>query len=425
MGAGPPSTPSAGWSRRASRRPPRQRPGEGPTARDGRPAAHPARGAHRHARSGVRGARGDRSGDRASWTRRPRCGLRPALAPPPLPEADPPLRGGRPARARPRGDGLPRHVRTRRPVPRCGRLPGAKRGPRSLQLHARALRRPGRRPGQHGPLAAPGRARRRDDREPAPSVRGGVSRAPRTPPREASAAGAASPRASARRCVQRPADGGGRAPGGRSRGRAGRDRGPPGGRLGPPLADVPARAPWRPRGGTLPEPALHHPCDGLGSGALTAQRGGPSAMGFRRGGFGAPLPEHRVPPERRGQTVRRTLGFFKPYRPRIAIVLLTILATSLLGLINPLLLKLLIDEALPERDFAKLNLFVGVMIAVPIVSGLIGVGQAYLNNAIGQSVIEDLRNALYAHLQRMPLRFFAETRTGEIQSRLSNDVGGI
>jgi ATP-binding cassette subfamily B protein len=152
-------------------------------------------------------------------------------------------------------------------------------------------------------------------------------------------------------------------------------------------------------------------------------------MGFRRGGggmgFGTPLSEHRVPRERRGETVRRTLAFFRPYRLRISVVLLTILATSLLGLINPYLLKLLIDEALPERDFGKLNLFVAIMIAVPIVSGLIGVGQSYLNNAIGQSVMEDLRNALYTHLQRMQLRFFAETRTGEIQSRLSNDVGGI
>jgi ATP-binding cassette subfamily B protein len=153
-------------------------------------------------------------------------------------------------------------------------------------------------------------------------------------------------------------------------------------------------------------------------------------MGFGRGGhrgmgFGRPEPEGRVPPERRGQTIRGIVGFFRPYRGRIGIVLLTILATSFLGLINPYLLKLLIDEALPERDFFKLNVFVGLMIAVPIVSGLIGVGQAYLNNSIGQSVMEDLRNALYAHLQRMPLRFFSETRTGEIQSRLSNDVGGV
>jgi ATP-binding cassette subfamily B protein len=65
------------------------------------------------------------------------------------------------------------------------------------------------------------------------------------------------------------------------------------------------------------------------------------------------------------------------------------------------------------------------MIAIPIVSGLIGVGQSYMNNVIGQNVMQDLRNALYIHLQRMPLRFFTETRTGEIQSRLANDVGGV
>ena len=65
------------------------------------------------------------------------------------------------------------------------------------------------------------------------------------------------------------------------------------------------------------------------------------------------------------------------------------------------------------------------MIVIPIVSGLIGVGQSYLNNVIGQSVMQDLRNALYAHLQRLPLRFFTATRTGEIQSRLANDVGGV
>ena len=133
----------------------------------------------------------------------------------------------------------------------------------------------------------------------------------------------------------------------------------------------------------------------------------------------------KVPPERRGHTVRRIAGFFRPYRGRVTLVLLTIVVTSLLGLINPYLLKLLIDVALPQRDFGLLNLFVGLMIVVPIVSGLIGVGQTYLNNVIGQRVMQDLRNALYTHLQQLPLRFFTETRTGEIQSRLSNDVGGI
>ena len=65
------------------------------------------------------------------------------------------------------------------------------------------------------------------------------------------------------------------------------------------------------------------------------------------------------------------------------------------------------------------------MIVLPIVTGLIGIGQTYLNNVIGQNVMQDLREALYAHLQSMPLRFFTETRTGEIQSRLANDVGGV
>jgi ATP-binding cassette subfamily B protein len=132
-----------------------------------------------------------------------------------------------------------------------------------------------------------------------------------------------------------------------------------------------------------------------------------------------------VPAERRGQTVRRIVAFFRPYRRQVGIVLVAIVATSFIGLINPILLKLLIDVALPQRDWGLLNLFVGLMIVLPIVSGLIGVGQSYLNNVIGQNVMQDLRGALYAHLQRMPLRFFTETRTGEIQSRLANDVGGV
>jgi ATP-binding cassette subfamily B protein len=119
------------------------------------------------------------------------------------------------------------------------------------------------------------------------------------------------------------------------------------------------------------------------------------------------------------------LTFFLPYKAKIAVVLTAILATSLIGLINPILLKLLIDDAIPSLDFGKLNLFVGLMIVLPIFSGLIGIGQTYLSNVVGQNVMADLRTALYLHLQRMPLRFFTVTRTGEIQSRLANDVGGI
>jgi len=154
-------------------------------------------------------------------------------------------------------------------------------------------------------------------------------------------------------------------------------------------------------------------------------------MGFGpRGGMarvmrGASADPPKVAPERRGATFRKIAAFFGPYRRQVLLVLLTIIVTSLLGLVNPYLLKLLIDEALPSRDLGLLNLYVGLMIIVPIGSGLIGVGQTYLNNVIGQRVMQDLRNALYAHLQKMPLRFFTETRTGEIQSRLANDVGGV
>src|SRR5262249_6393558 len=113
------------------------------------------------------------------------------------------------------------------------------------------------------------------------------------------------------------------------------------------------------------------------------------------------------------------------YRFRIFVVLVAIIVTSLLGLVNPFLLKALIDNVFGAQDYSKLNLYVGLMIAVPIISGLIGGGQSYLNNTIGQSVMQDLRATLYTHLQRMPLRFFTETKTGEIQSRIANDGGGI
>jgi ATP-binding cassette, subfamily B, bacterial len=141
--------------------------------------------------------------------------------------------------------------------------------------------------------------------------------------------------------------------------------------------------------------------------------------------FGKPGNVPNVPKERRGATVRRITRFFRPYRFQVGVVVVAILLTSLLGLVNPILLKLLIDDALPSRDFGRLNLYVGLMIALPIITGLLGVGQSYLNNVIGQRVMQDLRSALYAHLQRMPLRFFTETKTGEIQSRLANDVGGV
>lgn len=124
-------------------------------------------------------------------------------------------------------------------------------------------------------------------------------------------------------------------------------------------------------------------------------------------------------------TFRRVVTFFRPYWFAVILVLLAVLVMAGLGLVNPYVLKMLIDTAIPKRKMRLLEILVGLMILTPIVNGLISVGQTYLSNLIGQRVMRDMRNALYVHLQRMPLRFFTSTRTGEIQSRLSNDVGGV
>ena len=162
------------------------------------------------------------------------------------------------------------------------------------------------------------------------------------------------------------------------------------------------------------------------TGGAAGGQGGGRTRTMGGGMWGGPTQEFvPVPPERRSATIRRILAFFRPYRAYVLVVLVAILLTSLIGLVNPLLLGVLLDQVIIGGDYDKLNLYVGLMIVLPIITGLIGVGQSYLNNVIGQNVMQDLRGALYAHLQSMPLRFFTETRTGEIQSRLANDVGGV
>jgi ATP-binding cassette, subfamily B, bacterial len=140
------------------------------------------------------------------------------------------------------------------------------------------------------------------------------------------------------------------------------------------------------------------------------------------------IPDPDAGPIKRA-TVRRVVSTFKPYKKQVALVGIAILITSAMGVVNPLLIKVIFDRALfCGPDCPNLDLLYGLvtlMVAIPIVSGVIGIGQTYLSNLIGQRVMQDFRNGLYEHLQRMPLRFFTTTRTGEIQSRLSNDVGGV
>jgi ATP-binding cassette subfamily B protein len=147
----------------------------------------------------------------------------------------------------------------------------------------------------------------------------------------------------------------------------------------------------------------------------------------------SPIDEDRRKVDR--ATVRRVVGTFRPYKGKVGLVGLMIGVTSGLGVINPLMIVLVFDRALFGQNgscqgqacpnLPLLYLFVAIMIAVPIVTSIIGIGQTYLTNLVGLRVMQDLRNRLYQHLQAMPLRFFTTTRTGEIQSRLANDVGGV
>ena len=125
------------------------------------------------------------------------------------------------------------------------------------------------------------------------------------------------------------------------------------------------------------------------------------------------------------RTLKRVAQAFRPYRFQVILVLIAILLTTVLGLVNPLLIQRVFDDAIVKGNLNLLFIYVGIMFITPVVTGIIGVGQTYLNNIIGQQVMRDFRNKLYSHLQSMSLRFFTSTRTGEIQSRLSNDVGGV
>jgi ATP-binding cassette, subfamily B, bacterial len=144
--------------------------------------------------------------------------------------------------------------------------------------------------------------------------------------------------------------------------------------------------------------------------------------GYWGGGEG---PDLTARPGSGPRTFRRIVGFFGPYRGRLWLISALIVLTVSIGVVNPILLKLVIDNLLGPKDLNLLYLQCGLMIVLPIVSSLIGVWQSFLSNVVGQRVMDDLRLALYSHLQWMPLRFFTETRTGEIQSRISNDVGGV
>ncbi|WP_079122746.1 ABC transporter ATP-binding protein [Streptomyces abyssalis] len=123
--------------------------------------------------------------------------------------------------------------------------------------------------------------------------------------------------------------------------------------------------------------------------------------------------------------VRRILRIFRPYRGRLAVVGLLVGASSLVSVASPFLLREILDVAIPDRRTGLLSVLALGLIGIAVMSSVFNVLQTYLSTTVGQRVMHDLRTDVYAKLQRMPLAFFTRTRTGEVQSRIANDIGGM
>ncbi|MSO57416.1 MAG: ABC transporter ATP-binding protein [Thermoleophilia bacterium] len=130
-------------------------------------------------------------------------------------------------------------------------------------------------------------------------------------------------------------------------------------------------------------------------------------------------------PAVRRANFRRAISLFRAYRARLLGVSGLILVSAALGVVSPFLLRETLDVAIPAQRLGLLTALVAGMALIPIVTGALGVWQTLLSNQVGQAVMHDLRSRVYRHLQRLSLAFFTRTRTGEVQSRIANDIGGI
>jgi ATP-binding cassette, subfamily B, bacterial len=140
-----------------------------------------------------------------------------------------------------------------------------------------------------------------------------------------------------------------------------------------------------------------------------------------------PTPEIRAEEAEQARRVslRRIARLFRPHRGPLAVVVAVIAASSIVALASPFLLRAVIDDALPRRDVRLLALLAGGMIAVAAITSALGVVQTWISTGVGQRVMHRLRTDVFAHLQRQSLGFFTRTRTGEVQSRITNDIGGM
>ena len=123
--------------------------------------------------------------------------------------------------------------------------------------------------------------------------------------------------------------------------------------------------------------------------------------------------------------LRRIVALFRPYRGRLALVGGLIGLSSLVSLASPFMLREVLDDAIPHGRTGLLTLLALGMIAVAVTTSVLDVVQTLISTGVGQRVMHDLRTGVYGHLQRMSLAFFTRTRTGEVQSRIANDIGGM
>ena len=124
-------------------------------------------------------------------------------------------------------------------------------------------------------------------------------------------------------------------------------------------------------------------------------------------------------------SLRRIGRLFTPYRSRLAVVVAMIVASSIVGMASPFLLRAVIDTALPARDVTLLVALAAGMVGVAALTSAFGVVQTWISTRIGQEVMHRLRTDVFGHLQRQSIAFFTRTRTGEVQSRITNDIGGM
>ncbi|WP_308010509.1 ABC transporter ATP-binding protein [Blastococcus sp. LR1] len=160
----------------------------------------------------------------------------------------------------------------------------------------------------------------------------------------------------------------------------------------------------------------------------------PMGGGGGRGGGGGggadrigrkPDPADKAQLERSPVRWSRVAALFRPYKAQLAVVVALIVASSAVALATPFLIRLVIDDAIPEQDVPLLLWAVGGMLTVTVVTAIFGVAQTWLSTTVGQRVMHGLRTAVFTHLQRQSLGFFTRTRGGEVQSRLTNDIGGM